>query len=344
MNTDVEELLREGMERFTYDLRAPAGIIRRAARQHCRRLMLRSAAGLAAALTAGAVALVAVQSPGAGDAGSEGPAITTAYVLGRVNRALSAAAPDIAQLQVSARGAMFAGKPATLSYVEWIYGDSGRAVTTSPAGRLIADNSVVAASSRWTATVVSYTAQTWARWVTEIPALRVPARTAPYSCQASTYPGPFAQIPWALPASRAPNPSAIHAVPSGPFLVPGTDSATVAADLRTAISCGTLTVVGRQRVDGVNAIKLRPRHSRAGLAALAQPVETVWVNARTYLPVRMTVGQQSQRWTADISWLRPTAGNLAKLTAPIPAGFRQVPVTQVVQAILTEIFGHSVRL
>jgi hypothetical protein len=32
--------------------------------------------------------------------------------------------------------------------------------------------------------------------------------------------------------------------------------------------------------------------------------------------------------TADITWLKPTAQNLDKLTVPIPAGFRQVPLTK----------------
>ena len=48
MNTDVEDLLREGMERFTADLRAPAGIIHQAARRQRRRVALRSAAGVTA--------------------------------------------------------------------------------------------------------------------------------------------------------------------------------------------------------------------------------------------------------------------------------------------------------
>ena len=33
MNTDVEDLLREGMERFTAELRAPAGLISHIARR-----------------------------------------------------------------------------------------------------------------------------------------------------------------------------------------------------------------------------------------------------------------------------------------------------------------------
>ena len=100
MNTDVEELLHEGMERFTRDLRAPAGMARRAARRR-RRRALRSAAGAAAALTAGAVVLVAVVVPGAHHDGTGGRVVATAYMVKRVDSALSAAEPGaIAQMTV----------------------------------------------------------------------------------------------------------------------------------------------------------------------------------------------------------------------------------------------------
>jgi len=36
--------------------------------------------------------------------------------------------------------------------------------------------------------------------------------------------------------------------------------------------------------------------------------------------------------TADIAWLKPTAPNLARLTVPIPAGFREVPVARILSA------------
>ena len=49
MNADVEDLLREGMERFTADLRAPPGMARRVGRRRRRRLALRLGAAAAAA-------------------------------------------------------------------------------------------------------------------------------------------------------------------------------------------------------------------------------------------------------------------------------------------------------
>jgi len=107
--------------------------------------------------------------------------------------------------------------------------------------------------------------------------------------------------------------------------------ASVATVLRTAISCGTLAVAGRQRVDGIEAIKLTNRPARL-------ISETVWVSPGTYLPVRVIVrsapGMPALRQTADITWLRPTAQNLARLTVRVPAGFRQVPLAKILQHIL----------
>ena len=87
-------------------------------------------------------------------------------------------------------------------------------------------------------------------------------------------------------------------------------------------------MAGRQRVDGIEAIKLT---SRPGSLIS----ETIWVSPGTYLPVRVVVRSAARRiraiqQTADITWLPPTAQNLAKLTVPIPAGFRQVPLIQAI--------------
>ena len=99
-------------------------------------------------------------------------------------------------------------------------------------------------------------------------------------------------------------------------------SASVVQLLHAAISCGTLTKAGQQRVDGVEATKLTS--SSGSLIS-----ETIWVNPITYLPVRVVIrsaaGSSAAQQTADITWLKPSAANLAVLTVSIPAGFRQVP-------------------
>jgi hypothetical protein len=338
MDTDVEDLLRQGMERFTKDLRAPTDLTRRAARRRRRRLGLRSVGGAAAALTATAVALVAAGVPGSADNGTMGPAAPAAYVVKRVDSALSAAEPGaIAQMTVTTRGplglglqslknayAAGSGKPkaaahavpvrtATTTTEEWSYGHQWRSVTYSSAGHPVYDEG---ASTSSVYTLVSYLTRKWARQVVvDRPATRASGQ---HSC------GPLIVGPFLLRFELA----NLGLSASSPL-------ATVARALRAAISCRTLVVAGRQRVNGVEAIELTSRHN--------SPVaETIWVSPGTYLPVRVLVrspGGPAFRQTADITWLQPTAQNLAKLAVPIPAGFRQVSLAKILRLDFKEPLG-----
>ena len=98
------------------------------------------------------------------------------------------------------------------------------------------------------------------------------------------------------------------------------DPSDMVAQLRTALSCGELKAVGTGTVDGVTAVNLA---GNAGGDAV-----TYWVNATTYLPVRVTTIWYGKPpvMQDDLQWLLPTAANLAKLNVPIPpAGFTRVP-------------------
>ena len=313
MNTDVEDLLRQGMERFTADVRAPSGLIRRAVRRRRRRLALRSAAGMAAALTAGAVAL-AVGVPGPRHHGAGGPAVDAAYVVKRVSSALNAAGPgEIAQMTVTTHRAVTPdGTAATTTAEEWSYGNQWRSVSYSPAGHPVYDEGFSTSSVY---TLVNYQTQVWARQ----PGLGRPVALAPH------VPGPRGCEPVVAALPRLFQPG----LPGLPFSA-GTRPSTVASALRAAIACGTLVSAGRQRVDGTEAIKLT---SRPGSLIS----ETIWVSPGTYLPVRVVIrlpGMADLQRTSDITWLRPTAQNLAKLSVPIPAGFRQVPLTKASELVL----------
>jgi hypothetical protein len=329
MNSDVEDLLREGMDRFTRDLRAPAGLTRRVTRRRRRRLALRSAAGVAAALTASAVALVAVGVPG----GIGGPAVAAAAVLKRVDSALSAAEPgEIAQMTVTTSTVTPGGTTLTTTAEEWSYGDQWRSVTNSPSGQPVYDEGFSASSVY---TLVSYRTRTWARQ----PGLGrafAPAYGS-RSCEPDAAKGqglapggPVVPEEWPVPVPllfRLGLPSIGSFISSLP--------ATVARALRTAVSCGTLAVAGRQRVDGIEAIELTSRRN--------SPIsETIWVSPGTYLPVRVVVRSawfEPVRQTADVTWLPPTAQNLAKLTVPIPAGFRRVSLFEAITPNLLLIPG-----
>jgi hypothetical protein len=316
MNTDVEDLLREGMERFTADLQSPAGIVHRAARQRRRRVALRSTAG-ATALAATAAAMALVLLPGSARDTGATQAVDTAYVVQQVSGALNAAEPgDIAQMTITTTGTALPGGKATATTVEeWSYDNQWRLVTYSSPGHPAYDEGTTSSSVY---TLVSYQTKTWARQ----PGLGRPtpfpsgAAAAKHGCAPAFFPLLFR---FGLPGLG----SYASSLPS-----------TVATALRTAVSCGTLEVAGRQQVDGVGTIELKSRPD--SLIA-----ETIWVSPGTYLPVRVAVrpapGGPGLQQTADITWLAPTTQNLAKLTVPVPAGFRKVTFSQVGTPILRQL-------
>jgi hypothetical protein len=329
MNSDVENMLHEGMERFTRDLRAPAGLTRRVVQRRRRRLALRSAAGVAAALTAGAVAVAAVEVPSALHSGAD----ATAYVVKRVDSALNAAEPgEIAQMTVTTRSApLNGGTTTTTNAEEWSYGDQWRSVVTSQAGRPVYDQGSSTSSTSVTVyTLVSYLARTWGRQ----HELGPPGigTTGPRGCGL----GAAGTLQFLFQPGLA---QLLGFHTSGSSL-----AATVPRALRAAISCGSLKVAGRQQVDGVDAIELTSSPD-------SPASETIWVSPGTYLPLRVVVRSDGPHHglilnnqvvllaTADITWLPPTSQNLARLTVPIPAGFRHVPVDQAVTPILQQTPG-----
>jgi hypothetical protein len=87
------------------------------------------------------------------------------------------------------------------------------------------------------------------------------------------------------------------------------------AFLRHELSCGEFAKDGRQRIGGIDTVKLTGDGGR----------EIFWVNPQTYLPVRVELTTASGlRARTDFSWLAPTQARLAELHLPVPPGFRQV--------------------
>jgi hypothetical protein len=300
----------------TADLPASAVLTRETARRRRRRLVLGSVAGVAAALVAGAAALVTVAAPGAsphdatspGHKSTGGTLITAAYVVQRVDSALNAAGSGgVAQITVTTDG--------TTSAREWSYGDQWRSITYSASGQPIDDVGFSISSSAYT--LVNYQKHAWTRQA-GLGRPGAPVSLAPGSRNCKVV---LPALAWMFRPGLP-----------GIEISGGSPPATVASALRAAVSCGTLTMAGRQRVDGTEAIELT---SRPG----SLTPETIWVSPDTYLPVRVTASVASLQRTADINWLRPTAQNLANLTVPVPAGFRQVPLSQAIGPIIQQIPG-----
>jgi len=96
------------------------------------------------------------------------------------------------------------------------------------------------------------------------------------------------------------------------------------AALAHQVTHGLWRVTGRTQVNGQPVIELAETRSVHYPHYLPFPV-LLWVNARTYLPVRMITGASTPQMSqSDWYYLRPSAANMALLRVPIPAGYRQI--------------------
>lgn len=312
-DSDLGELLREGIDQLTGEIRLPGGLAARARRQHARRRRAVRAAGLAgAATTAGAVAAAAVLT-------TSGPAVTAqpadphpagraagpqaqtvAEIVRRTGQAVSSDLVLESTGNVQLDSLQYSRGHRTwlrLHYLSWSYrnlsvieGFTGRAGFSGPhrvrfatAGQ--ATSTTPKSMSSDTYTRVDYLSRTWGRTTRRE---RVPAAPVPLNCSERQY------------LSR-------------PMAVLRTDLSTSPASIRAAVACGGLRVTGRGRVNGQSVIKL------ADTTRLTRYPLAVDVSPATYLPVRLTFGQLR----FDYRWLKPAAASLAPFTLQPPAGFRR---------------------
>jgi hypothetical protein len=175
------------------------------------------------------------------------------------------------------------GPPGTQPTVyNWIYGTRFRGLYETASGQPDVDNW----GQNWGRpggyqTIVIYPRRSWARYTTAQGSAAVPS----ISCQAY-----------------------------GRFFVPLSlwEPADLSSVIESGLRCGAFHVAGHQRVDGIDTIKL------TGIVD-GRPAFTLWVDARTYLPVQLTGGKEVMQFR----WLPPTQANLAQLTGTIPPGFHR---------------------
>ena len=94
------------------------------------------------------------------------------------------------------------------------------------------------------------------------------------------------------------------------------------AVLVRGVADGAWRVAGRTRLDGQQALELR--ETGRGRDIIEPMPVLLWVNAQTYLPIRLVSGTASSgsgMTVEDFSYLPPTAANLALLRVPIPFGY-----------------------
>jgi hypothetical protein len=295
MSAQLRQLLRSGMERFVEDVQLPQGLALRAYQhRRKRRLTARAATatGVAAALTAvGVAALTGAFGPG------NGQQVQTAAYITHVQHALASQAagglvsytrtvlpagtvvePEPGNWkELAGGGRSLRSGVADAVMIAWSYQNESAQTALDAAGQPVAAEQDTATGRYGTATLaVNYRDRTWWRATTTLkPRTPPPAQPSCFS-------------PGVLPNNET-WPSAI----------------------RQELSCGAYTEDGRQRVDGIDAMKLTGNNG-----------VVLWIDPKTYLPVRQA-GPGGQ--VTDFRWMRATPARLANLTVTVPAGFRRVP-------------------
>jgi hypothetical protein len=317
MSTDVEDLLREGMQQFTEGVRAPAGLAYRAARQRRRRRthLIRGSLLIAAATATAAVVAVAITVAGtvAQPGSSLAQARAAALVVSRVKHALATEHNVFVGSTMST-----GGQPS----VTWAYGAHNRyeELTGTQCGQVNSsgDCSHQGGSER-------YLAAGTALVNGKLTGAYVTYFDHKYSLS------PVYNVP-ASACGKA-------AIGMGGPPVP---TAHWSSFIKATLDCGAASVTGHVWVNGQQTIRItgKPITVRLGRGEAhavhekyARALWTLYVNPSSYLPVRMigvteTFGGAGGRTrfqsVTNVHWLPPTPANAAKALVTIPPGYHQV--------------------
>jgi hypothetical protein len=323
MNGDVEELIRDGLDRLTAEVRPPAGLLGRAcARQRRRTIATRSA--LACLAAAAVAAVVAVTVPGAQPGTGVTNARTTAYVVSRVENAL---AGENFVVEGRASGVMTSSvhghqyRSSDGATDSWTYGIRNR--TEEFSGR---DCGHVD-SNGW-CTHRGGSVRYWANGTALVRGKLVSAYVTYYDHRYSVSPLGHYQL---KPCSRT-----AQLILGGPAVsVPNWS-----AFIRGMLRCNRATVTGHARIGGVGtivisgsiSIPLPKAYGRTVGGTRVRVSYTLYVDAATYLPVRAygstktyggAGGPTISSYVTDVRWLSPTPANRAKALVTIPHGYAQ---------------------
>jgi hypothetical protein len=309
MNTDLEELVREGMHRLAAEVRAPADVVA-TARHHLRRRKIVVRAALAcgtAAVTAAAV--IAVTGPGTRPGAGATSARTTAYVVTRVEHALAAENFVIQGQATGSYTVSVHGHPRWFSgglTLSWTYGKRNRIEEFTLSGKPWLADGTALIGRKLTGAYVTYYDHRYS--------LYRPGHAHLKACSAT------AQLILGAPAVTMPNWPAF---------------------VKAMLGCEAATVTGHARIGGAQAtvisgsidVPLAKGYASMVKEARVRVRYTLYVNSATYLPVRAygstetyggTRGHTISAYVTKVRWLPPTKANIAKALVTIPPGYQQV--------------------
>ena len=301
MSTELEQRLHSDMERATQGVRIQPGLALTAYRhQRKRTVRTRVVAGMAVVLIAATLGVAGVSGAFGGGPPADQQvhgrqAQMVAYVISRVERSLSS--PDMATVIAATRTVYPAGttlqpvpgglkgssasggsSPEVRYELLWASHVTTKLSAFSAGGQRVFDEQITLGGRSLGTTAVVYTSHTWWTAQSARPAV---AGGGSASC-----------------------------LPGGGIRLSGGAGGGWPGFVRSQLACGAYTIVGRQAVDGVDALEIT---GSSGHLAL-------WVSPKTYLPVRLEAGGLQ----TDFQWLPPTPANRAMLNMPVPVGFHQV--------------------
>jgi hypothetical protein len=323
MNEDVEQMVREGLDRLTEGARAPAGLADRARRHRSRR---RLAAGSAIAGATAAVTVAAVIATGA----TAGPGTGASTGMQNAAYVMQHVASALANDKLVMRGqstqtytlAKFPGKTFPEgAMITWSYGPRNRfdELSGTSCGRIVANASCTHRGGS-------------ERYLSSGTALVSGKLTGAY---VTYYNRKYSLSPLTVPAKACSTTARLEmgGPPAGI-----SDWRTF---IKTTLACEAGTVTGHVRIDGQETteisgsvtVPLSKGYAKSVNEKEARVRYTLWVNPTTYLPVRVSGstetyggsgGDNVSSSVTDVQWLPPTAANVAQTLVTIPAGYQQV--------------------
>jgi len=322
MSGNVEELLRDGLDRLTAGADVPAGMAARvrAHRRH-RKIAVRAAlaCGTAAAVTA---AVIAVTIPGARSGTGVADARTAAYVVSRVESALAGENFVIQGRGTAGYAGWHHGHPYSYSdgaTDSWTYGNRNRMeeFTGKACGHV---------DSRGWCTNHGGSVRFLAGGTALVHGKLVSAYVTYYDHRYSVSPLGHYQL---KPCSRT-----AQLVLGGPAV----SMPNWPAFIRGMLRCNRATVTGRTRigtarviiVSGSIDIPLSKGYASYVKERRVRVGYTLYVDAKTYLPMRAygstktyggANGPTTSSYVTDVRWLPPTPANKAKALVAIPHGY-----------------------